>query len=159
MNPPDKGTPSKSVSVVIHAVTGIRVGSPKLSKQRWSSASRPAGSFVPASVQAPPSRAIASHHSKWPISSEKAILRVWAAHTTRVCSLDVEYIEWKAADPDPMAPSLPARVGVDQRPVAGKMIAAPTKWRSKDWMCLALGDSRLRPSPRTRSPDREVKHD
>src|SRR4029079_15637586 len=35
-------------------------------------------------------------YSKWPISSAKATLYEWAAHGTRVCSLEVEYIGWKA---------------------------------------------------------------
>src|SRR6267142_1736331 len=35
-------------------------------------------------------------YSKWPISSENATLYEWAAHGTRVCSLDVEYIGWNA---------------------------------------------------------------
>ena len=37
-----------------------------------------------------------SQYSKWPISSEKATLYECAAHGTRVCSLDVEYIGWNA---------------------------------------------------------------
>src|SRR5438270_135698 len=53
-------------------------------------------SAPPDIVQAPPSLATASQYSKWPISSENATLYEWAAHGTRVCSLDVEYIGWKA---------------------------------------------------------------
>src|SRR5215472_5345942 len=34
-------------------------------------------------------------YSKWPISSENATLYECAAHGTRVCSLDVEYMGWK----------------------------------------------------------------
>src|SRR5437773_6943140 len=35
-------------------------------------------------------------YSKCPISSEKATLYEWAAHGTRVCSLEVAYIGWNA---------------------------------------------------------------
>ena len=43
-----------------------------------------------------PSSSTALQYSKWPISSENATLYEWAAHGTRVCSLEVEYIGWKA---------------------------------------------------------------
>src|SRR3989440_6465894 len=63
-------------------------------------ASSPSGglprSAPPGLVQAPPSLATASQYSKWPISSEKLTLYVCAAHGTRVCSLDDEYIGRKA---------------------------------------------------------------
>src|SRR5512140_2560915 len=64
-------------------------------KQKKSSLSTPAGSVTPATAQ-PPAPSSAAQYSKWPISSENETLYECAAHTTRVCSLDVAYIGWKA---------------------------------------------------------------
>ena len=48
------------------------------------------------SAQSPPSTGIVEQYWKCPISSEAATLYECAAHGTRVCSLDVEYIGWNA---------------------------------------------------------------
>src|SRR5262245_19956903 len=46
-------------------------------------------------VHSRPSESTVLQYSKCPISSEAATLYEWAAHGTRVCSLEVEYIGWK----------------------------------------------------------------
>src|SRR5260370_37947187 len=91
------GTPSKSASVPAHPVIWMRVVLAAL-KQKLSSSvpllvvSR---SCTPSVVQFP-KKLTALQYSKCPISSENAMLYEWAAHGTRVCSLAVLYIGWKA---------------------------------------------------------------
>ena len=85
-------TPSKSLSVPMHPPIGTS------SEKAGEKQPRSSPSMLPSLllVQRPPSRATVLQYSKWPISSEKATLYECAAHGTRVCSLDVEYIGWNA---------------------------------------------------------------
>src|SRR5438552_12532132 len=87
--------PSKSTSDARHPALCARRPVAPL-KQPTSSASGVPPSSVPAVVHAPPSLATAAQFSKCPISSENATLYPSAAHGTRVCPLDVEYIGWNA---------------------------------------------------------------
>src|SRR5690348_8646798 len=85
--------PSKSPSESVHPLSGMRDDRPAV-KQKLSSSSGPLGSVELADAQTPvPLRMLApftfGQYSKWPISSEKAMLYECAAHTTRVCSLEV----------------------------------------------------------------------
>jgi hypothetical protein len=56
----------------------------------------PSSSSAVGSAQSPPSTGIVEQYWKCPISSDAATLYEWAAHGTRVCSLEVEYIGWNA---------------------------------------------------------------
>src|SRR6476619_1017579 len=80
--------PSKSMSLAMQPPIGTSRASAEL-KQPVSSSSRLASLFA---VQSRPSPLTAEQYSKWPISSANATLYECAAHGTRVCSLDVEYI-------------------------------------------------------------------
>src|SRR5580765_2225042 len=80
--------PSKSESLAMQPPTGTSSDSAEV-KQPPSSSSRLSS---PLAVQLPPSPSTAEQYSKWPISSENATLYECAAHGTRVCSLEVEYI-------------------------------------------------------------------
>src|SRR5947209_6634430 len=51
---------------------------------------------MPSLPEQPPEEVTAVHQSKWPISSEKAMLYECAAHGTRVFSDEVLYIGWKS---------------------------------------------------------------
>src|SRR6266581_4890384 len=51
---------------------------------------------MPSLPEQPPEEVTAVHQSKWPISSEKAMLYECAAHVTRVFSDEVLYIGWKS---------------------------------------------------------------
>src|SRR4029078_6791386 len=87
-------TPSKSVSVAMQPPTWTRSESSGLKQDESSPSflllSPSAGlTHLPWTLAWP-------QYSKWPISSAKATLYEWAAHGTRVCSLDVAYMGWKA---------------------------------------------------------------
>src|SRR5215471_19690086 len=70
-------------------------GSCEAAKQPTSSPSV-AASRPPATVHRPVLVSTVLQNSKWPVSSEKATFWLCAAQGTRVCSLDVAYIGWKA---------------------------------------------------------------
>src|SRR5207302_1228271 len=53
-------------------------------------------SWTPSTRHVPSDPFTALQYSKWPSSSEKAMLNEWAAHGTRVCSLEVAYMVWKS---------------------------------------------------------------
>src|SRR5215471_3287369 len=137
---PETGTaPAGSCDAAKHARSSRSGGEP--------------ASWPPASTHRPVVVSTLLQYSKWPVSSEKSTLYEWAAQGTRVCSLDVEYIGWKAYGAAEQEVALGSKFTC-WKPLAMLAVMEPT------WCVVRSESTTLKPaavsnrSTRIRSPDR-----
>src|SRR5947208_2760400 len=92
-------------------------------------------SFAPGSAQTSPSTGTLLQYSKCPISSENATLYECAAHGTRVCSLDVEYIGWNPYGVWVQVEALGSKFTC-ANPLSALAVIEPTECVVRSWMTV-----------------------